>query len=60
MLKSHPAFSAILGASLFAGMVGNFTEDSGVIIPALILLPVGVTALYLMLDGCSRRPGDAT
>lgn len=60
MLRRHPAFSAVLGAALFAGIVGNFTEDSGVIIPALIMLPVGVTALYLMLDGSKRRPGEAT
>jgi hypothetical protein len=60
MLRGHPAFSAILGAALFAGIVGNFTEDSGVIIPALILLPVGVTALYLMLDSCTRKPGEGS
>jgi hypothetical protein len=60
MLRSHPAFSAILGAALFAGIAGNFTEDSGVIIPALILLPVGVTALYLMLDGRAHGPGETS
>jgi hypothetical protein len=60
MLRNHPAFAAVLGAALFAGIVGNFTEDSGVIIPALILLPVGVTALYLMLDGSARRPGESS
>jgi hypothetical protein len=58
MLRSHPAFSAVLGAALFAGVIGNFTEDSGVIIPALIMLPVGVTALYLMLDSSPRKPGE--
>ncbi|MDO8915415.1 MAG: hypothetical protein Q7W16_04965 [Coriobacteriia bacterium] len=60
MLRNHPAFSAILGAALFAGVIGNFTEDSGVIIPALIMLPVGVTALYLMLDGSPRKPGEGS
>jgi hypothetical protein len=60
MLRDNPAFSAILGAALFAGIVGNFTEDSGVIIPALILLPVGVTALYLMLNGSSRNPEEGS
>lgn len=58
MLKSHPAFSAVLGAALFAGVVGNFTEDSGVIIPALVMLPVGVTALFLMLDESPRKPSE--
>lgn len=60
MLRNHPAFSAVLGAALFAGVIGNFTEDSGVIIPALIMLPVGVTALYLMLDGSPRKPGESS
>jgi len=60
MLREHPAFSAVLGAALFAGVVGNFTEDSGVIIPALIMLPVGVSALFLMLDGSPRKPGEGS
>jgi hypothetical protein len=55
MLREHPAFSAVLGASLVAGVAGYFTEDSGIIIPALALLPVGVCALTLMLDGVGRR-----
>lgn len=49
LLERYPAFSAALGAALFAGFVGTLTEDSGIIIPALMMIPVGVTALYLML-----------
>lgn len=49
LLRDNPAFSAALAAALFAGVVGYFTEDSGIIIPALMFVPVGVTALYLML-----------
>jgi hypothetical protein len=49
MLKQYPAFSAALAASLFAGVAGYFTEDSGIIIPALLFIPVGVAAVYLML-----------
>jgi hypothetical protein len=49
MLKEYPAFSAAVAASLFAGIVGYFTEDSGIIVPALLLVPAGVSALYLML-----------
>ncbi len=59
MLKEYPAFSAAVAASLFAGIVSYFTEDSGIIVPALMLIPVGISALYLML---ARRPspdGDA-
>lgn len=49
LLKRFPAFSAALGAALLAGVAGYFTEDSGIIIPALMFIPVGVAALYLML-----------
>lgn len=49
LLRENPAFSAALAACLFAGVTGYFTEDSGIIIPALMFIPVGVTALYLML-----------
>jgi hypothetical protein len=55
MLSEHAAFSAVLGASLLAGVVGYLTEDSGIIVPALALLPVGVCALTLMLDGVGRH-----
>jgi hypothetical protein len=58
MLKEFPSFSAAVAASLFAGVVGYFTEDSGIIIPALLLIPVGVSALYLMLGRASGQGGD--
>lgn len=62
MLRENPAYSAALGAALFAGVVGYFTEDSGIIIPALIMVPIGVTAMYLMLvrNGEDRTDGEAT
>lgn len=60
MLKEYPAFSAAVAASLFAGVAGYFTEDSGIIIPALLLIPVGVAALYLMLGRPSLRRGDGS
>jgi hypothetical protein len=49
LLKQYPAYSAALAAALFAGVAGYLTEDSGIIIPALMFIPVGVSALYLML-----------
>jgi hypothetical protein len=58
MLKEYPSFSAAVAASLFAGVVGYFTEDSGIIIPALLLIPVGVSALYLMLERAAAHGGD--
>lgn len=60
MLKEYPAFSAAVAASLFAGIAGYFTEDSGIIIPALLLIPVGVSALYLMLSRTNQQGGDVT
>ena len=49
MLRDHPAFSAAVAAALFSSVTGYLTEDSGIIIPALVLMPVCVAALYLML-----------
>ena len=49
MLERWPGYSAGLTASLIAGTVAYFTEDSGIIIPALIILYVGVGALYLIM-----------
>jgi hypothetical protein len=49
MLERWPGYSAGLTASLVAGTVAYFTEDSGIIIPALIILYVGVGALYLIM-----------
>jgi len=59
MLKQFPAFSAAVAASLFAGIAGYFTEDSGIIVPALLLIPVGVAALYLMLAHESAHRDEA-
>jgi len=60
MLKEYPAFSAAVAAALFAGIAGYFTEDSGIIIPALLLIPVGVSALYLMLGRVAPPGGDGS
>lgn len=58
MLKRYPAFSVAVAAALFAGVTAYFTEDSGIIIPALMFIPVGVTALYLMLLPAPAPGGD--
>jgi hypothetical protein len=55
LLDSFPAYSAALAAGLFAGVMGFLTEDSGIIVPAFIMLPLGLSALYLML---ARVDGD--
>ncbi len=51
LLAANPAFSAALAAALFAGVVGFLTEDSGIVVSGLVLLPFGVGALYLALSG---------
>jgi hypothetical protein len=58
MLRAYPALSAAMAASLAAGAAGYFTEDSGIIIPALAMLPVGVAALSLMMSRVGVREGD--
>jgi len=58
MLKRYPAFSVAVAAALFAGVTAYFTEDSGIIIPALMFIPVGVSALYLMLLAPAARSDD--
>ncbi len=49
-LDENPHFSAAMAASLVGGAVAYLTEDSGIVIPALIMLYVGAGILYLMLS----------
>jgi hypothetical protein len=58
-LKANPHFSAAMSACLVAGLVAFFTEDSGIVIPAIILLWVGVGILYLMLAEWPREEPDS-
>lgn len=48
-LARNPAFSAALAAVLIAGGVAYFTEDSGIVIPALMTVYVGLGILQLMI-----------
>lgn len=48
-LEENPGYSAAMAASLIGGLVAYATEDSGIVIPALIMVYVGVGILYLML-----------
>lgn len=50
-LRINPHFSASLAACLVAGVVAFFTEDSGIVIPAVMMLYVGAGTLWLMLRG---------
>jgi len=49
-LAQNPDFGDAITVSLVAGLVAYFTEDSGIVIPALIVLYVGVGIVWLMLD----------
>lgn len=48
-LQENPHFSAGMAGCLIGGFAAYLTEDSGIVIPALIMLYVGAGILYLML-----------
>lgn len=50
-LQANPHFSAAMAGCLVGGAAAYVTEDSGIVIPALIMLYVGAGILYLMLAG---------
>jgi len=61
LLAENPHFAKAVTAAAVAGVVGFFTEDSGVVIPALIALYVGVALAWLMvsrLTGATPSGGD--
>ena len=49
-LDENPYFSAAMAACLIGGLAAYFTEDSGIVIPALIMVYLAAGILYLMLD----------
>jgi hypothetical protein len=51
VLAENPAFAHAITATLIAGLFGFFTEDSGIVIPALVLLYTGMAIIWLMLSG---------
>ncbi|MGV8082468.1 MAG: hypothetical protein AB2L09_02370 [Coriobacteriia bacterium] len=48
-LAENPMFAHAMTATLVAGFVGFFTEDSGIVIPALIMFYTGMAIIWLML-----------
>jgi len=56
-LTENPGYSAGMAACLIGGLTAFVTEDSGIVIPALIMVYVGVGILHLML---SRLPRAVT
>jgi len=49
-LTENPFFAQAVTITLVAGAVAFFSEDSGIVIPALIMLYVGVALAWLMLS----------
>jgi low affinity Fe/Cu permease len=58
-LRENPAFADAISASLVAGLAAFLTEDSGIVIPALVSLYIGVGVVYLMLVRI-RAPGASS
>ncbi len=55
-LDDNPHFSAAVAACLIGGLAAYFTEDSGIVIPALIMVYLAGGILYLMLDRLRTEP----
>ncbi len=53
-LAENPGYSAGMAACLIGGLAAYLTEDSGIVLPALIMIYVGVGILHLMLDRLPR------
>lgn len=49
-LRAYPAFAVAMTAALWGSLVGYFTEDSGIVIPALVLLYITGSLLHVMLS----------
>ncbi len=55
MLKTNPYLGSAITATLCAGIAAFFTEDTGITIPAIMLIWVGVGILYVMLADLPSR-----
>jgi hypothetical protein len=55
-LQENPDFADAITVSLAAGLVAYFTEDSGIVIPALEVFYVGVALSWLMLSRIAPLP----
>jgi len=58
-LAENPRFGDAITVALLTGLVAYFTEDSGIVIPAMISLYLGTGILYLMLARLMRGSVDA-
>lgn len=58
-LREAPGFAQAMTALLWGGLFAYFSEDSGIVIPALMLLYPGVGVLFLMLERRRAEGGEA-
>lgn len=58
-LSENPYFADAVTVSLIAGLVAYFTEDSGIVIPALEVFYVGIALSWLMLARAIETGADA-
>ncbi|MBN2839990.1 MAG: hypothetical protein JXP37_03430, partial [Coriobacteriia bacterium] len=58
-LDAYPAFAVAMSAALWGSLVGYFTEDSGIVIPALVMLYITASLLCLMLSSPPVAPEDS-
>ncbi len=58
-LTENPGYSAGMAACLIGGLAAYVTEDSGIVIPALIMIYVGVGILHLMLARLPQSVAEA-
>ena len=49
-LAENPYFACAITVTIVAGVTAFFSEDSGIVIPALVMLYTGVTLAWLMLS----------
>lgn len=49
ILMERPNFAATLSAVMIAGVIAYFTEDSGIVVPALLLLFPTIAVVHLIL-----------
>ena len=59
LLADNPHLAKIATAATVAGVVAFFSEDSGIAIPSLIALYVGVAIAWLMVDRLASGRGGA-
>lgn len=58
-LEAYPAFAVAMTAALWGSVVGYFTEDSGIVIPALVMLYITGSLLHVMLGRLQDGIGKA-